>query len=129
MTHRRDIGVRGEEIAASYLEERGYVVMERNYRYERAEVDLVCYEPSADHAGGMIVFVEVKTRTGTGFGLPEEAVSTAKRKQVTHAARAFLYERQLEGSPCRFDVVSILLAHEAEWPEIRHIRNAFNASY
>lgn len=102
------------------------IVMERNYRYERSELDLVCFEPATVYeAGGVIVFVEVKTRSGKGFGMPEASVSAAKRRHLTHAAQAFLYERQLEGSPCRFDVVSVLLG--AADPEIRHIRDAFHA--
>ena len=120
-------GQRGEDLAAEFLERQGLVVMERNYRFERAEVDLVCFEPAERYeSGGMLVFVEVKTRRGTGFGLPEEAISAAKRRNISHAARAFLYERQLEGSPCRFDVVSILMDGDA--PQVRHIRNAFTES-
>ena len=117
-------GQTGEDIAAAFLEGKGMVVMERNYRYERAEVDMVCFEPAERYeAGGMIVFVEVKTRNGPGFGLPEEAVSLAKRKNLSYAARAFLYERQLENSPCRFDVVSVMM--DGEEPQVTHIRNAF----
>ena len=66
MTTTNDIGDRGEAVAASFLEEAGYRVLERNYRFKHKEVDLVCYDP---RKGGEIVFVEVKTRSGTGFGL------------------------------------------------------------
>lgn len=119
-------GRQGEDVAAAYLEKEGMVVMERNYRFEHAEIDLVCFEPAERYeAGGMIVFVEVKARKGSGFGLPEEAISLAKRKNLTHAAQAFLYEHHLEGSPCRFDVVSVMV--DGEEPQIRHIRNAFMA--
>ena len=120
-------GRRGEEIAAAFLERQGLIVMERNYRFERAELDLVCFEPATQYeAGGTIVFVEVKARSGVGFGMPEESISPAKRKTLTHAAQAFLYEHHLEGSPCRFDVVSVLFGPDE--PEIRHIRNAFMAA-
>lgn len=120
-------GKEGEDLAAAYLEGRGMVVMERNYRYERAELDLVCFEPAKPYsAGGTIVFVEVKSRSGTGFGLPEEAVSIVKRRNLTRAAHAFLYERQLENAPCRFDVVSVMF--DRSEPVIRHIRNAFTAA-
>lgn len=118
------LGTEGEDIAARFLQEQGTVVLERNYRYEHAEVDLVCFEPAEVYEqGGEIVFVEVKTRTGTGFGRPEEAVTPEKQRNVIKAAKAFLYERHLEGSPCRFDVVAILL--RGGQPEIEHFKNAF----
>ena len=115
----------GEEIAARYLEDRGFRVMERNYRFERSEVDLVCFLPAPRYEdGGELVFVEVKTRRGIGFGLPEEAVGPEKRRHLVKAARAWLYERRMEGSLCRFDVISVMLKEGAE-PEINHIENAF----
>lgn len=118
------LGATGEDIAAKYLESLGYHVLERNYRFEKAEVDLVCFEPAEVYEqGGDLVFVEVKTRKGTGFGRPEEAVTLEKQRNIIKAAKAFLYERHLEGSPCRFDVVSILLQNSE--PEIEHFKNAF----
>lgn len=121
----KDIGDRGEEIAAGYLEDKGYTVIDRNYRYEKAEVDLVCFKPFATYErGGELVFVEVKTRSGTGFGRPEEAVTEAKKRRLLRVAEAYLYERKLDGSPCRFDVVSILLTPGRE-PRIEHFENAF----
>jgi len=119
------IGKQGEDLATAYLEAEGFRIMERNYRFERAEVDIVCFEPAEQ--GGEIVFVEVKTRSGTGFGRPEEAVTEEKQAHIAHASRAFLYEFRLEGAPCRFDVVSVVLRGTAE-PEITHFRDAFVAS-
>ena len=118
-------GDKGEAIAAAYLEGKGYRILERNYRYEHAEVDLVCFKPAAKYkAGGELVFAEVKTRTGLGFGHPEDAVTEAKQHNLIHAAEAYLYERKLEGAPCRFDVISIILQRGRE-PEIEHFENAF----
>lgn len=120
-----ETGRTGEALAATYLEERGFRVMDRNYRFERSEVDIVCFLPAPRYEdGGELVFVEVKTRRGTGFGLPEEAVGADKQRHLVKAARAWLHERRMEGTPCRFDVVSILLRNGAE-PEIHHIENAF----
>ena len=119
-----DLGRRGEDLAARYLESKGLVVLERRYRFNRAEVDLICFHPSADGDGGEIVFVEVKTRSGTGFGRPEEAVTEAKQRQLFRAAEAFMHERKLEGALARFDVVAILIRHGGR-PEIRHFENAF----
>ena len=121
----KKIGDRGEAIAAAYLEEEGYTILERNYRYEHAEVDLVCFKPAVKYkAGGELVFAEVKTRTGLGFGRPEEAVTEAKQRNLIHAAEAYLYERKLEGAPCRFDVISIVL-QPGQKPQIEHFENAF----
>jgi putative endonuclease len=120
----KDTGDRGERLAAAYLEARGYRVLERNYRFASAEVDLVCFQPAeAYEAGGELVFVEVKTRTGLRYGRPEEAVSPEKQRHIVRAAEAYLHERRLEGSPCRFDVVSVLLT--AGEPQIEHFKDAF----
>jgi len=118
-------GDRGEHIAAAYLERKGYTILARNYRFERAEVDLICFKPAlqADR-GGALVFAEVKTRTGVGFGRPEEAVTEEKQRNVIRAAQAYLYEHKLDGASCRFDVISILL-HRDRPPEIEHFEDAF----
>jgi putative endonuclease len=121
----KQTGDRGEAMAAAYLERKGYTILERNYRYEHAEVDLVCFKPAAkDRAGGELIFAEVKTRTGLGYGRPEDAVTEAKQRTLIHAAQAYLYERKLEGAPCRFDVISIVL-QRGRPPRIEHFENAF----
>lgn len=121
----KDLGDRGEAIAARYLEAEGYVILDRNYRYLRSELDLVCYEPAEDTSrGGEVVFAEVKTRSGLGYGRPEEAVSAVKQRHIARAAQAYLYERKLEKAPCRFDVISIVLDERGE-PQIEHFKRAF----
>jgi len=115
-----DLGDRGEALAASFLEEAGYTVLERNYRFERNEVDLVCLDPEK---GGEVVFVEVKTRSGDKFGPPEASVTEEKRAAIIEVARAYLHERKLEGAPSRFDVVGVRLTSGD--PEIDHHKNAF----
>ena len=82
----KKIGDRGEQLAAAYLEAQGYIILARQYRFMKAEVDLVCFEPAARYEdGGELVFVEVKTRSGTGFGRPEEAVTEAKKRNMAVA--------------------------------------------
>lgn len=115
-----DIGDRGEEIAAAFLEQQGYRILKRNYRFERNEVDLVCLDPNK---GGELVFVEVKTRSGSGFGPPEASVTDEKKDALINVSRAYLHEQNLEGVPARFDVVGVLLL--AGDPEIQHYQNAF----
>ena len=120
MATTNDIGNQGEDLAASFLKEAGYRVLERNYRFERNEVDLVCLDPEK---GGEVVFVEVKTRTGHGFGPPEASVTDEKQASLIEVSRAYLHERRLDGAPARFDVVAILLTDGD--PQIEHYENAF----
>ncbi len=121
------LGRVGEDIAASYLEDKGFKIIERNYRFERAEVDLVCFLPDVDYAkGGELVFVEVKTRSSLVHGRPEEAVDVAKMKNVVQAAKAFIYEYKLDGAPTRFDVVTILM-RETGSHHVEHFINAFDS--
>lgn len=120
----KQTGDKGEALAAAFLEERGFIILDQQYRFERAEVDLVCFEPAEEYErGGDLVFVEVKTRRGLGFGRPEAAVNEEKQRNLLRAAEAYLHERRLDGSPCRFDVVTVMLT-EGE-PQIEHIKNAF----
>jgi len=114
----KESGDKGERLAAQYLENKGFAILERNYRFEEAEVDIVA------HQGHEIIFVEVKRRTGLSFGRPEDAVTDDKKRRIAKAAEAWLYERKMDGSPVRFDVVSILSKSETEHI-IRHFENAF----
>lgn len=114
----REIGREGEEIACAYLESKGYTILEQNYFFERAEVDIVAYDETA------IVFVEVKKRKNTAFGEPAEYVTDKKQQLVYKAAEAWLYERKMDGSPVRFDVVAIV-QHKNEAPDIQHFEHAF----
>lgn len=120
------IGDRGESIASDHLEQKGYRVMDTNYRFERNELDLICFDPTARKGRGEIVFVEVKTRTGLDFGMPEEAVDEEKQTRIVEVAKAYLYERNLEGSPSRFDVVSVIL-NQGDAPTVDHYEDAFQA--
>lgn len=121
----KQFGDRGEAIAAQYLESQGFTILDRNYRFERAEVDLICMAPEEGIGpGGELVFAEVKVRSGLDYGRPEEAVSEAKRRHIVRAAQAYLHERRLEQARCRFDVISIMLRPNSE-PEIEHFERAF----
>ncbi|MBI1389351.1 MAG: ribonuclease HII [bacterium] len=116
---RRRIGENWEHAAARLLEEKGYAVMERNFRVRGGEIDLIVSK------GTMIVFVEVKARRSRKFGSPLEAITETKRKRLIAAAERYLYDRGLhEGWDVRYDVVSIL-ALKGQSPEIEHIEDAF----
>jgi putative endonuclease len=95
--------------------------MERRWRpkhYRSGEIDLVARD------GGEIVFVEVKTRRGIDFGLPEEAVTAAKRDRLRRTAQAFLEERSLTDVPWRIDVITVLPPAGGARARLRHIRSA-----
>jgi putative endonuclease len=102
---RRRTGIRGETYAYWYLRRHGYTIVARNYTVPgvRGEIDLIGYD--AD----VLAFVEVKTRQGEdgARGLPEEAVTRDKRRNLSRMARQFLAQRRIREAPCRFDVVAI----------------------
>jgi putative endonuclease len=110
-------GKEGENLAAKYLQSNGLKILERNYRYGRGEIDIVAEE------GNELVFVEVKSRRSQSFGIPEEAVTEGKQNQVYAVAEGYLYEKEVEDRPCRFDIVAVEFRGTSI--EIRHIRNAF----
>jgi putative endonuclease len=116
-SNRRIQGKAGEDLAAKFLERNGLKIIERNYRFERGEIDLIAEE------GDELVFVEVKARRSMMFGTPEEAVTEEKQKQVHAIADGYLFEHDIDNRPCRFDVVAIEFKHGKA--EIRHIRDAF----
>lgn len=98
---RRVLGSDGEKAAEEFLRRRRYTIVERNYRCRAGEVDLVALD------GDTIVFVEVKTRRGEGFGSPLDAVDRRKQRQVYRAAQQFLVEHRLDDRAARFDVVGV----------------------
>lgn len=97
-----ELGRAGEAAAAAYLEERGLRVLERNFRCEGGEIDLVAADSRT------LVIVEVKTRSGTAFGRPGEAVSPAKQARLRRLAARYLAERRPVQRDVRFDVVEVL---------------------
>jgi putative endonuclease len=112
-------GREAEDIAALFLEERGLVVLDRNYRFMKAEVDIVAIQDQE------VVFVEVRSLKNTRFGHPEETITELKKNLLYQAADAWLYERRMGGARMRFDVVSIVYENEEHKPEIEYFRNAF----
>ena len=114
----RHAGASGEEEAARYLEAQGFRIIERNFRFRTmGEIDIIAEE------GEELVFCEVKTRWGDGFGAPEEAVTTAKQRTIRRIASAYLALRGIGERPCRCDVVSI--RREGNRSTVELFRNAF----
>ncbi|MEW6749541.1 MAG: ribonuclease HII [Candidatus Latescibacterota bacterium] len=110
-------GERGEALAARYLEERGYVLLERRWRGGGGEIDLVV------RGRDELVFVEVKTGRAGSLGRPEERVDPEKRHRLVQAARHYLRTRAPASTACRFDVVSVVLGEGV--PQVVHLEDAF----
>ncbi len=117
MTVQRTTGDRGEALAAEFLTNRGYRIVEKNFRFNHAEIDLIAKKEK------LLVFVEVKTRSGTGFGFPEDFVNATKVRLVRKAAAFYIFSRDWHFD-VRFDVVSILEYPDGRY-EIRHLEDAF----
>ena len=115
---RAALGGAGERLAAGWLEARGLRVLARNWRCAYGELDIVAEEQ------GEVVFVEVKTRRGTAYGLPEEAITASKRAHLIAAAQCYLAESQREAQPYRIDVVAVQLTVQGRLTAIRHYRSA-----
>lgn len=111
------LGELGERIAARWLERQGYTVRARRWRSGHRDVDLIA------ECDGIIAFVEVKTRVGTEFGDPVEAVHVRKQRSLVRSAREWLARDGHGGRDCRFDVIGVLLRDGRAW--VRHIESAF----
>ena len=110
-----ELGREGEALATKYLQEHGWRILERNYRHRRAEIDLIAVHEN------LMIFVEVKMRTGTGFGMPEDFVDEKKARTVMEAADHYIIETGWQGD-IRFDIIAIL---KGKAMEIRHFEDAF----
>lgn len=115
MGHNGELGTLGENLAAEFLESSGMIVLERNWRNRYGELDLIVEDDEA------VVFVEVKTRTGIGYGTPAEAVTAAKADRIRRLAGAWLAEQDRRWRRIRVDVVAVLIPPGGD-PEIRHLR-------
>ena len=115
----KELGERGENAACKYLEHRGFDILARNWKCSYGEADVIAQDKDA------LVFIEVKTRAGTGAGLTEEAVTAQNRPRYEKIAMEYLkQENELDSTSVRFDVISItLISHNKAF--LRHHRDAF----
>ena len=120
-TEKKQLGDRGEDLAADYLEKQGFTIVERNYRARQAEIDIICEDLAGN---GDLVFVEVKTRTSASHGSPIESIDPFKINHVKRAASYYLYERGIEDRMCRFDVIGVRLRRGI--PQIEHLRDVLD---
>lgn len=113
----KELGETGEQIAARYLEEQGCVILDRHYRKEHKEVDII----ALDH--GELAVIEVKTRTNEDYFTAEQAVDHHKRQNIIRVANNYV-RRYHRTEPLRFDIIAIV--GSGATAEIRHTKNAFN---
>lgn len=115
-----DLGKEGEQLATLFLENKGYIVLNINYRYKHYEVDVIAKK------GNLIIFAEVKRRNSKKFGFPEQFVNHQKKKNLKECANHYMSLIK-ELTPLRFDIISIY------WPDgcsqdeadIIHFEDAF----
>jgi putative endonuclease len=116
---KKQIGVRGEDLACAELERQGLQVLERNWRCRLGEIDIVAAEAGAN--GLTMVFCEVKCRSGLGFGHPLEAITFTKRRTLRQLAAVWMRQHRVKASAIRLDAVGVVLA-PGEEPSVTHVR-------
>nr|WP_319399975.1 YraN family protein [uncultured Carboxylicivirga sp.] len=117
MANHNELGKEGEEYAARYLIEQGFRIVDRNWRYNRKELDIIAYDNSH------LVIVEVKTRSTDGWEHPKEAITPSKIRFIVEATEAYVIEKNIQ-EEIRFDVITII-PEDGEW-KVEHIREAFH---
>ncbi len=116
MAEHNELGKKGEELAVDFLIKNGYTIRDKNYRYLKAEVDIIAQKED------ILVAVEVKTRSSRDFGLPQDFVTQKKIKLLVMAIDHYVVSKDLEVN-VRFDIIAII--HQNNKFEIEHIENAF----
>ena len=109
-------GEQGEQIAQNYLTDLGYIILERNWRFQKAEVDIIAKEDN------FLVFVEVKCRSTDTFGEPQTFISEKKQSLLKDAAEGYVEQKSMDNE-IRFDVIGIILSRQKT--KIEHFKDAF----
>ncbi|MFK8102772.1 MAG: YraN family protein [Saprospiraceae bacterium] len=112
------LGRKGEQMALDFLLAKGYQLLERNWRFSRAEVDLILKD------GEILVFVEVKTRSYDFYGQPEESITPKKEGLIADAAAVYMESIGHEWE-IRFDIISIILNEQKNKSVLEHYEDAF----
>ena len=117
---RQELGSKGEKLAKDFLKKKGYKIRESNYRCREGEIDIVARKKDC------LVFVEVRTKSSTGFGSPEESVTFAKREKLIASALTYMSEHQDLPESWRIDFVAVELERNGKAKRIEHIENAIS---
>ncbi len=116
---RKKLGQAGEQLAADFLKQKGYSIIQRNFRCAAGEVDIIAKDKD------YLVFVEVKTRRNHSYGSPLEAVDFRKQRQICRTALCYLQQHPAADQDIRFDIIAITIT--AKKPLIEHITEAFDS--
>ena len=117
MAKHLELGRKGESLAKTHLEASGYEILDENWTHGKLEVDLIAYKNK------VIIFTEVKTRSGNGFGEPEDFVDARKQRLLAEAADEYIYLMNHQGE-VRFDIISVLFDRNNNYI-LKHIEDAF----
>lgn len=120
MAQHNETGKKGEELAIAFLTEKGFTVIEKNWISKHLEIDIIAQKKE------LLIIAEVKTRTGSYFGEPEEFVNKQKQKNLIKAAQAYIEKQNLD-LEVRFDIISIVFSPKNNAYKIHHIEDAFYA--
>ena len=116
MAEHNELGKKGEKLAIEFLIENDYKILEKNYRYLKAEVDIIARKKD------VLVVVEVKTRSSDYFGNPQDFITQKKIKLLISAIDYYIVQRDLDVE-VRFDIIAII--HQKDKTKIEHLENAF----
>jgi len=116
---KKQIGIRGEDLACAELQRQGMQILERNWRCRLGEIDIVAAESAVD--GLTLVFCEVKCRSGLGFGHPLEAITYAKMRRLRQLEAVWMREHRMKASAIRLDAIGVVLQPGQE-PSLTHVR-------
>ena len=116
---RQSTGRLGEEEAARFLRQKGYHLLHRNYTCPLGEIDIIAWKDKT------LVFVEVRSRTGLSFGLPQESVDSRKQRKLQQLAWYYLKQTGQAEASCRFDVVGVMMDKSGRVKQLEHFQDAF----
>jgi len=119
MAKNKKIGQIGEELAANFLIEKGYEILEKNWRYSNAEIDIIAKDRD------ILVFIEVKTRSSDYYGAPEEFVSARQSELIFKAAQSYTEQIAYDWA-IRFDIISLLKDNTRMAFSIKHIEDVYH---
>ncbi|RQW88812.1 MAG: YraN family protein [Geobacter sp.] len=115
------LGKQGEAFAVSYLKALKYKILQTNYRCRCGEIDIIARD------GSVLVFVEVKTRSGNSYGPPQLSITPFKQRQISKTALTYLLQNRWMEENARFDVITLVLCNGE--PVVTHIKDAFELAY
>ncbi|MEM9548518.1 MAG: YraN family protein [Bacteroidota bacterium] len=117
MAKHNEIGKKGEEIALEFIRKKGYIILEKNWRHRKAEIDIIA------KLKDVLIFIEVKTRSSDYYGRPETFVDAKKQQLISDTASVYM-EKIGHDWEVRFDIISVLFHNEA-YQSVEHFQDAF----